>query len=386
MKLRSVIFFLGVILFFCSCEKEYSYENGLGTASGTAVFSLGGSPLDCTGFTLAGNYLVGSALTTGNTVTFNVDVSTAGSYTISTDAANGITFSKTGNFTNAGSQTVTLEGSGTPTTSGDFTYTVVNDTSTCSFVVTALPAGPAAVGTLDCAGIIQAGTYTQGTALNSSNTITFPVNVTTAGSYSIATTIVNGVIFSGSGTLTSGVQNIVLTGNGTPVASGDSSFSVNFGSSSCNFSVNFLPGTAPSADYLKCDINGIAKTFNVNLMGMVQPVPLGEGFSIDGYQTSDSLSPALSLALFSSTGGVGTGTYNLFLPTNPTAIFCFPVYDDGSNTWSQSTNNQAGTFTIIVTAKTTNRITGTFSGTLYENDGAGPTAIQFTNGEFSAPY
>ncbi len=371
------------VLFFVSCEKELSFEGGGIVGPGAAVFTLGGSPASCTGFAASGTYMAGIALTTTNTITFDVNVSSAGAYTISTAAVNGITFSNTGSFTDTGTQTITLTGNGTPAAAGDFTYTVTNSAGNCSFIITTAPAAPPASGTLDCAGIAPAGTYTQGIALSSSNTISIPVTVTTAGSYSITTGTVNGCAFSSSGVLAAGAQTIILTGSGTPTASGNNSYNISFGTSSCSFSIGFLPGAAPSTDYLRCNIDGTAATFNVNLTGIA---PMASAFAIDGSQSTDIPGPSLSLTLTNATGSVTAGTYNLLSLTNPTPIFCFPIYDDGTVTWSQGTNGQTGTFTIIVSQKTSNRITGTFSGTLYGDDGASTTAKVFTNGEFSVPY
>lgn len=97
-----------------------------------------------------------------------------------------------------------------------------------------------------CAPISSSGTYTQGVALNGTNTIQVEVNVATAGTYSIATNTVNGVSFSSSGTFAAtGVQNVTLTGTGTPIDSALFTFAVSFKTSTCNFDVRFSPGTPP---------------------------------------------------------------------------------------------------------------------------------------------
>ena len=74
-----------------------------------------------------------TAGTTANGVTqvINVTVSTIGSYNISS-VSNGITFSASGNFTSTGNQNVVLIASGTPTTSGIFTFSL-NTTPSCTF-------------------------------------------------------------------------------------------------------------------------------------------------------------------------------------------------------------------------------------------------------------
>ena len=178
LKLSSVFLLLAAIVFFSACEKEKSFENGLPPGAGAAIFTLGGSPSSCTGFVAGGSYTAGTALIANNTVTADVNVTTTGSYSITTAAVNGVIFSTTGNFTTTGAQTVTLQGAGTATVAGDFTYTVSNGTaSDCNLIITVVPAGPVASATLDCANITSAGSYTQGVALAATNTVSIPVTL-----------------------------------------------------------------------------------------------------------------------------------------------------------------------------------------------------------------
>jgi len=102
-------------------------------AGGSAVFTIA-----CTGATPAGTYVVGTALGAGNTITLNVNVTTAGSWSVTTaPAVNGLIFSGTGTFATTGTNTITLNGSGTPAAAGTFTYTVTGGTATCTFQCTA---------------------------------------------------------------------------------------------------------------------------------------------------------------------------------------------------------------------------------------------------------
>ena len=98
-SLKQLSIFIFSCLLFIGCEKEYSFENGGVAVGNTAVFSLGGSPSACTGFTLAGNYTAGLAVNSSNTVTVVVNVSNIGTYSISTNTVNGISFNKTDSFT-----------------------------------------------------------------------------------------------------------------------------------------------------------------------------------------------------------------------------------------------------------------------------------------------
>jgi hypothetical protein len=73
-------------------------------SGGTAAFSLNGSPGNCTGAVPAGTYVAGTALTAANTVSIQVNVTTAGTYTVTTASVNGVTFSGSGTFAGTGAQ------------------------------------------------------------------------------------------------------------------------------------------------------------------------------------------------------------------------------------------------------------------------------------------
>ncbi len=229
-----------------------------GSAGSASSGVLGDSSGICKPVTLAGSYLPGIALTSGNTVQLEVTVAVAGSYTISTNTANGISFTKSGTFTSAGVQTVTLIANGTPISSGTQNFTVTYDNSQCTF---AIDFGSAAVFTLggnggNCTPFTIGGIYQQGILLNPTNTVQLQVTVTSIGNYTIATDTVNGVSFSNSGTFTStGLKIITLAGTGTPLNAGIQNFVVTTGTSICNFSIDFLPGVAPSGDYFPTSVN-----------------------------------------------------------------------------------------------------------------------------------
>lgn len=137
-KLKYILPIISFALVFASCGKETSVENGGtpggntgGTSGGTSSFTLSGAPNACTSAALNGGYTSGVALNDANTVTISVDVTTAGTYAISTQTIDGITFNVSGTFINTGQQNVTLVGSGTPATSG--TYTFIPGKNGCSF-------------------------------------------------------------------------------------------------------------------------------------------------------------------------------------------------------------------------------------------------------------
>ena len=93
-----------------------------------------------------------------------------------------------------------------------------------------------------CTDAVVTGNYQAGNTLDLNDKVTLSVNVSIIGSYSISTNTVNGISFSGSGTFTTpGIQTIVLTGSGVPIAGG--TFDISPGLNGCDFPVT-IAGTA----------------------------------------------------------------------------------------------------------------------------------------------
>ncbi len=208
-----------------------------------AIFSLGG-PGNCPNLTVAGNYVVNYPLNQTNFVVLTVDVVSPGIYSITTGLINGMTFSGSGVFTTTGVLTVSLTGTGTPLTANTSTFIAqANGINGCTFDVVTTNTG-AADYTFEgapnaCAGATIAGTYLAGIPLIGQNTVAIQVVVTTGGAYSIMTNTVNGFSFSGSGFFsTLGLQTVLLTASGTPIAAGNDVFTPSGGSSpGCVFTV-----------------------------------------------------------------------------------------------------------------------------------------------------
>lgn len=238
--------------------KFTSTINISGTAGGVSSGVLGDSSGTCKPVVLNGAYFAGVALTSSNTVQLQVTVAAPGTYTISTNTVNGVTFSNSGTFTSVGVQTVTLIGSGTPTNSGNNDFTVTYGNNLCNFTINF---GNPSTGTLGggggaCTPFTVGGVYQQGILLSPANTVQLQVTVTTPGNYSIATNTVSGITFSASGNFpNTGLQIVTLAGTGTPTTSGILAFSVTYGSSTCSFTINSLPGVAPSNDYFPTTLN-----------------------------------------------------------------------------------------------------------------------------------
>lgn len=106
--------------------------NVTAASGGSAAFTV-----NCSSAIPAGTYQVGTALTSANTITLNVTVTTTGTWSITTGSAvNGVTFAGSGTFTTTGAQTIVLTGSGTPVAGGPFNFPITVGTSTCNFPCT----------------------------------------------------------------------------------------------------------------------------------------------------------------------------------------------------------------------------------------------------------
>jgi hypothetical protein len=219
---------------------------GTGPGSGTALYTLGGSPGNCSISSITGNYVVGQAMTAANKIEMAVNVTSVGTYIITGAVINGVSFNASGVFANPGLQNIFLSASGTPVAPGAFTYPVTNITTNCNFPITYTTTVTNATFALsgapnNCTGASVLGTYTAGVALTASNVAVINVNVTSPGNYNITTPTVNGISFSASGVFNiNGPQQVTLIGTGTPVIAGPFNFPVSGGGNSCGISVTVL--------------------------------------------------------------------------------------------------------------------------------------------------
>jgi hypothetical protein len=106
--------------------------------------SIADYSINCSSITVQGQYLKGAYLSTQNTITVNVNVSSTGSYMISTPLVNGISFSASGEFASTGTMPVILTGTGTPTVNVDFplqvnTNSLQGNTSCFAVIPVTLP-------------------------------------------------------------------------------------------------------------------------------------------------------------------------------------------------------------------------------------------------------
>lgn len=192
----------------------------------------------------------GISLTSLNTYTVIVNVSSPGTYSIILRTTNGYSFSKTGLFTDTGTQVITLEGQGIPANSGTDSVSIeFNDeviTPNCTLpTITVLPS--IITFDLDCSTATVAGEYFDYTATTNANYITIPIsNFVSGGTITVESNTVNGVKFStGSIEITNVSTSITLYASGTPINTGIFVYDFN------------MPGSGGTR---KCSINIIVKS------------------------------------------------------------------------------------------------------------------------------
>lgn len=354
-----------------------------------ASFTLGSSAGICTGAILAGVYMSGTAMTSSNTATLNVTVTTGGPYSITTLTVNGVYFSAAGTLSTSNT-TIVLTAHGTPPASSTNVisdYIVTAGTGSCSFSVdyAAVVTGPASF-TFDCAsmngviyGLTRVGTPVD--PLVNADTVT--VNVITPGTYSITSVVSlggpDGIDFSTSGTFTTpGTQTIILAAHGTPTRAGFVFYNI-----SSLQATNPTPcSTAAYYDFLLCTIG---TSFNRNFT--FSSATSFDNTSLPGFDlihmkgfASASSSESLELIIGLPTGGSFNNTSStdvVYTANDLPSKYVKAIYKDAgspqvSYTAESNAIPQTGPFTINISFCTSGRIEGTFSGVVKDNNGAGP--------------
>ncbi|WP_449397807.1 hypothetical protein [Chryseobacterium wanjuense] len=118
------------------CLQYWNATTWIGNCSNNTAGNGSAVITNCTTTPLNGTYTGGTVMNSGNTVALTVNVTQLGAWSASSNNVNGVSFSGSGNFTTLGSQTITLAASGTPISSGAFSYTFTLGSSTCSRSIT----------------------------------------------------------------------------------------------------------------------------------------------------------------------------------------------------------------------------------------------------------
>ena len=238
--LKSMLVISAVALMHLSCQRELFFD---GVSSGFLKKDVSGN---CLPITANGVFTVDTTLNQFNYVEVQAEITMPGTYDIKSDTVNGYSFSSTGTVTK-GINTIRLYASGKPIAAADNNFKVTYGTSTCNFKVSVSNTRFAKF-TLDgapnsCTGVFVNGTYIKDTALTAANKITLLANVTQTGIYSVSASTTDGFQFLGSGIFTSrGIQNITLTGTGTPLKAGVSNVIVTNVVTACDLNITVLTG------------------------------------------------------------------------------------------------------------------------------------------------
>lgn len=374
---------MGNFYFLPSMNNTCNFIVSFSATGSPAVFTYAGAPNACVAPIISGTYVKGVNLGPNNYVDLAVNVTAPGAYTILTNNTNGISFSGSGVFTATGPQIVRLMGSGAPEIVNHTTFRP--SVNGCSFDITVTASTSSAAfsyngGSGDCVGIVKTGAYIAGVPLNASNTVIVQVNVTVPGSYSVITSSFNGVTFSASGNFTTtGPNTITLTSTNTPINPGNAPYVLPNG---CSFGIFYQDPSSP-IDSLKCNIDGVEKSFNRELWAGVQLAVSPYRFDLRGKITGagaenmrvivvDNINPLVT----------GFGYTNGIITTTSTS--CVVVYSESATVDWSSSPTILNTFVVNFTSITSTRVTGTFSGKLYLNNG--PSFKTITNGIFSIGY
>jgi hypothetical protein len=130
-------------VFFDSTQCDVAVQVLPAGSGGPAVFTMGGAGGSCVVPLVGGDYVIGTALTSSNTVFLSVNVTTIGAYNITTTTVQGMTFSGSGSLTATGAQTIQLTGTGTPVApAGVVSFPVTAGSTTCNFGINLLTTLP----------------------------------------------------------------------------------------------------------------------------------------------------------------------------------------------------------------------------------------------------
>ncbi len=294
-----------VMLCINSCTKEV----GSLEAGPVSSYTFTGAPGACATPVIAGIYAIARQMDNTNTLTLTVNVTVKGTYSVQTNAANGVYFEAGGKFTTTGPQSIILYGRGIPVKAGNFSYSMLKNSS-CNFSVNFLANAPAAVftyaGAPACTAPVISGSYATGVALGAANYVDVAINVTSLGTYSITTNTADDIFFSASGIFSAtGPKTIRLAGIGTPAASGTFAFTPSGGG--CPFNINVTNGGGTSIYSLDCSGAVITGTYTVGApLNASNTVTIKANVTVAGTYSLSTSANGMTFAA-SGTFAVGNG-------------------------------------------------------------------------------
>ena len=377
----------------CQFSVIVTGTGGGGGGTTSAVFTLVGSPTNCTGAAQSNNYFVSMPTTASNYVDVKVDVTTAGTYTITAPTVNGVSFLSTGNLSVGTNQTIRLVANGTPTLAGTFQY-ALNTTapvSNCGFSLIVQAAPTPATYTFDCSMPQFFGTYQSG-ASTAGDSVIIKVTSIAGGSYSISSNTANNVSFSGSGVLLASPtpQNVTLLASAGPAtASGPFTYTISGtgGTGVCSITQTYGGAPVIALDSIVANVDGVYTTFkirdsaqldNTSLPGYAAVIIFGESNAAGDQE--------MGLAVAKMGVSITPGIYNV---NQFPAAFVGASYSNPTTEYTAQSDinfppaTQIPGFTITISTITATKVVGTFSGRVFDNQGAGPGFKNISNGIFS---
>jgi hypothetical protein len=147
-----------------------------------------------------------------------------------------------------------------------------------------------------------------------------------------------------------------------------------------------------SSYYIQASVDGTAKTFNVNAMGVKFVANGVTDISVTGNVTSAANLEGINITINNSPSSkpIVAGTYS---ETNGTDFAVGAVYNPGSTTIVYGAGvypNPVNPLQIVITSIDNNTIKGAFSGDFYYTNAGtgtiGPAKKTFTNGEFYVKF
>lgn len=199
-------------------------------------------------------------------------------------------------------------------------FTVHVNQSICSFSIQPAEAIYTFLSTGNkCDGNKPFGFYKAGKPLMQDDSVVVQVDVATPGLYSFQTSIINGISFSASGVFTSkGVQDVSMTGEGTPLTGGNFVFPINAPSSACIFFIKTDYKIADPSMYYSFDAEGrhYSGYLDSALLGRIV-TPTGTvnilSFGTIATVSADSI---ITITLSRIDSGIRTGTYHSAIISN----------------------------------------------------------------------
>ena len=283
------------------------------------------------------------------TQTIRANVTKTGTYNLSTTTINGTTFSANGNFATLGNNDITLVATGTPISTGTYTFTLNTTPSNNFNRQVYLLQDPSTNGKAIVSGytsISSGGTMYRSSPV-SNVTQTIRANVTKTGTYNLSTSTNNGITFSANGTFGStGNKDITLTATGTPISAGNYSFTTNTNPSLSFNGESVQPSTGGQA---------VVTDYSIG-QNILDQTPGTKQTIIANVATAGTYSittNTISGARFTGSGTfTNTGSQTITLTLTPTpknydGVYTFSLNTTPSATFSITKNASSGGSAII---------------------------------------